>query len=221
VIGLYSPHFARRQPDHPPNLLIAGFPYYDGIPKERSALDPGLQRFLADGDPPLVFTLGSFAVHASGDFYRESLFAARALKCRAVLLAGASETKHLAGSTSTNEFLCAYALHSQLFPRAAAIIHHGGIGTTSEALRAGKPQLVVPFFGDQPDNARRLEDWGVARRLTPSEYAVERATTELGVLLRGGYAERARLKAPDFAHEDGAEVAARHIACLIERGELL
>jgi UDP:flavonoid glycosyltransferase YjiC (YdhE family) len=216
-IGLFSLHFASRQPDHPPNLLIAGFPYYDGVPKERASLDPDLQRFLAGGDPPIVFTLGTFAVRAPGDFYGDSLLAARALKRRAVLLAGASETKHLADSTSTNEYLCAYALHSQLFPQAAAIVHHGGIGTTSHALRAGKPQLVVPFFGDQPDNARRLEDLGVARTLEPSRYTVERATTELGTLLMGGYTERAQRKADDFALEDGAEVAARHIASLIER----
>ena len=57
--------------------------------------------------------------------------------------------------------VCQYAPHSTLMPRAAVTIHHGGIGSTAQALRAGKPMIVVPFSHDQPDNARRCVKLGV------------------------------------------------------------
>ena len=71
---------------------------------------------------------------------------------------------------------------SRLFPRAAAVVHHGGIGTTSLALKAAVPQLIMPMAFDQHDNARRLERLGVARSLSPRKFrgpAVARLLREL------------------------------------------
>jgi UDP:flavonoid glycosyltransferase YjiC (YdhE family) len=64
-------------------------------------------------------------------------------------------------------FTCAYTPHSLIFPRAGLIVHHGGIGTTGQALRVGKPQLVVPHMGDKPDNTRRIVVMGLAKRCPP------------------------------------------------------
>jgi rhamnosyltransferase subunit B len=87
-----------------------------------------------------------------------------------------------------------------VMPRASAIVHQGGVGTTAQALRAGRPALVVPFGQDQPDNARRAARLGVARTITRRQYRVDRLVRELSLLAKPGYAER--------AHEVGVQVAA-------------
>ncbi len=65
-----------------------------------------------------------------------------------------------------------YVPFSKVLPRAAALVHHGGIGTTAQALAAGVPQLVVPFAHDQPDNAARVRRLGVGDFLLPRRYRV-------------------------------------------------
>jgi UDP:flavonoid glycosyltransferase YjiC (YdhE family) len=114
--------------------------------------------------------------------------------------------------------VCGYVPHSLVFSRAAAIIQHGGMGTSGQALRAGKPQLVVPFFGDQPDNGGRLSRLGVARVLARKRYNAERAAAELAVLRRDpAYAERAAECAKIVAQEDGAQTVADVIEGLLQR----
>ena len=66
--------------------------------------------------------------------------------------------------------LLEFAPHSVVFPRAAVIVHQGGMGTSSQAFRAGRPMLVVPFAHDQPDNAHRLQRLGLAEILYPRQY---------------------------------------------------
>jgi UDP:flavonoid glycosyltransferase YjiC (YdhE family) len=107
-----------------------------------------------------------------------------------------------------------YAPYSEVFPRAAAIVHQGGIGTTAQALRAGIPQLVVPFGFDQPDNAARLERLGVARSIARSRYRGKSAANALRVLLaQPGYPQRARAVSRRMQAERGV-----HLACdAIER----
>jgi rhamnosyltransferase subunit B len=68
----------------------------------------------------------------------------------------------------------------------AAMVHHGGIGTTGQLLTAGVPQLVVPMSFDQPDNAYRVECLGVGRSIRPREYVAENVASELGQLLGDG-----------------------------------
>jgi UDP:flavonoid glycosyltransferase YjiC (YdhE family) len=75
-----------------------------------------------------------------------------------------------------------HAPFSKLFPRAAAVVHQGGIGSIGQLLRAGRPQLVVPFAVDQPDNALRVQRLGVAEALYPRRYAARRVTRRLGRL---------------------------------------
>jgi UDP:flavonoid glycosyltransferase YjiC (YdhE family) len=77
-----------------------------------------------------------------------------------------------------------YVPFADLLPRLAAFVHHGGIGTTSQALRAGVPQLIRPMAYDQLDNSRRAQKLGVAIELLPSRYDAERAAEALDRLLR-------------------------------------
>jgi UDP:flavonoid glycosyltransferase YjiC (YdhE family) len=219
ALGLYSDVLGGPQADHPPRTRITGFAVYDSPDGRASALAPELAAFLAAGPAPLVFTLGSLIVNNPGSFYRESVLAARRLQRRAVLLIGERTASsdgptgdaQLAAMIAGDPTVCVagYAPHSLLFPRAAAVIHQGGIGTLAQGLRSGRPQLVVPFFADQQDNAARAVRIGLARSLAPTRYTASSAGAELAALLRDpSYAERAAAVGVRLASEDGAAVAA-------------
>jgi UDP:flavonoid glycosyltransferase YjiC (YdhE family) len=92
---------------------------------------------------------------APGDFFRESAEAARRLGRRAVLLTGRDPRNQPVGELPAGVIAVPYAPHAAVFPRAAVVVHQGGIGTTGEAMRAGRPMLVVPYSHDQPDHAAR------------------------------------------------------------------
>lgn len=203
TLACWSARFAPLPPDAPPRTRVVGFPTYDrddGV----SPFPPSLERFLQEGPPPLVFTLGTFAVNASGAFFDQATEVARRLGLRAVLLTGRGEPRRDGGV-----FRCAYAPHSLLFPRARAIVHHGGIGTTGQALRAGRPQLVVPHMGDQHDHAHRVARLGVGLALRASAFGPSRAMPLIQRLLdEPRYQDAARAMGALIREEDGAETAA-------------
>src|ERR1700688_473054 len=110
---------------------------------------------------------------------------------RAVLLIG-KETRNRPASLPDGIMAFDYAPYSELFPRAAAIVHQGGAGTTAQAMRAGRPMLVVPFAYDQPDNAARVERLGIARQVSRTKYTAQRVAAELRALLEDSrYAAKA------------------------------
>jgi rhamnosyltransferase subunit B len=219
TLALYSSLLGSAQPDYPPNTTVTGFTFYDRTTDRRPALSCDLRNFLDSGPPPLVFTLGSFAVGFPGDFYRVGREAARRLHKRAVLLVGAEQVASYGSEPADADvFVADYARFSELFPHAAAIIHHGGIGTTGQALRAGKPQLIVPVLSDQFDNAARVVRLGVGRSLRQTQYQPDRVESELSMLLgEPRYATRAAATGNQVRQEDGAEVAARIVDGLLGR----
>ncbi|HEY8260884.1 MAG TPA: glycosyltransferase [Methylosinus sp.] len=208
IFGLYSPRFAPRPPDGPANMEVPGFPFYEAQDEERRGLGEPLRTFLSSGSAPIVFTLGSFAPHVSGDFYDVSIKAARALGRRAVLLAGMTDAARLSASVGPNEFVCSEAPHTDLFPFASCVVHHGGIGTTAQALRAGRPQLVVPFFGDQPDHGERVRRLRLGRALKLSSYDQENVTRALSELADDSYLRAAQDFALSIRTEHGVEAVA-------------
>jgi len=216
IFALYPPAFAPLPADAPSAAQSAGFAFYDGRDGTAGRLDPALEAFLCTGPSPLVFTLGSFAVFAPGCFYEASAEVARRLGRRAILLVGAHATDAYAGLASQSVAVAGYAPHSLLFARAAAVIQHGGMGTTAQALRAGVPQLVCPMFGDQFDNARRLRGLGVAERVPLRRYSAERASNALRRLLtRPGAAARARELVPGMTRDDGPSIIADWVAARV------
>jgi UDP:flavonoid glycosyltransferase YjiC (YdhE family) len=213
TLGLYSPQMGSAQLDFPAKSSVVGFSFYDREDPSEAADDLDLEDFLAAGPPPLVFSLGTFAIHASGEFYQQSVHAARRLGMRAVLLASKEEVARLTPQLSPEIKAYCYVPHSRLFPRAAAIIHHGGMGTAAQALRAGKPQLVVPFLFEQPDNAHRLRRLGVARSIDHRSYTAERAATEIQKLLNDPHILRQTTQVADgIAQENGGREAVRIIS---------
>lgn len=209
TLALFSRVLAEPQPDWPSRTHVTGFVFYNG---PGAALPPDLASFLDAGDPPVVFTLGSSAVGAPGAFYEESARAAQLLGVRAVLLVGPKPENRPRGPLPSTIHLAEMAPHELLFPRASAIVHHGGVGTTGQALRSGRPMVVVPYSHDQPDNAYRVRRLGVSRVLYPKQYRADTIAAELRMLLDGpSYRERAAIIARTVAAENGLEAASRAI----------
>ena len=186
VLALFSRVLAEPQPDWPPHTRITGFPFYDRRDhpgdQDGDGLSPELQNFLDAGEPPVVFTLGSSAIWVAKDFYRESIAAARALGQRALLLTG-HERNRLAEPLPSGVAAFEYAPYGELLPRARAVVHQGGVGTTGQGLRAGRPALVVPFSHDQFDNGARVARLGCGRMLARTRYNASSATRELRAIL--------------------------------------
>jgi UDP:flavonoid glycosyltransferase YjiC (YdhE family) len=171
-----------------------------------------LSKFLDAGEPPITFTLGTSAVGSAGTFYEESVKAVRALKRRAVLLVGGDARNRPRDPLPAGVMAVELAPHDALFPRSAAVVHQGGIGTTGQALRAGRPTLVVPHAHDQPDNAFRSAKTGGARVCYPTQYKAERVASDLRTLLEDpSYLELARAAAKIVSAEDGAATSAAAI----------
>jgi UDP:flavonoid glycosyltransferase YjiC (YdhE family) len=165
-----------------------------------------LARFLDTSPPPIVFTLGTALATDPGKFYETSARAARVLGRRAVLIL--MNPCNRPPSLPEGVVAFDYAPFSELFPRAAAVVHHGGIGTTGLAMRTGCPMLVMPCAWDQPDNAERAARLGVARTIPPHRYTPARVTAELHRLLNDpAYARRASAVGAQVRQEDGVQVA--------------
>lgn len=204
VLALFSPLLAQPQRDWPPNAHATGFPFLE----QKQECPPELARFLEHGEAPIVFTLGSAAVGAAGDFYSVSIEAARRLQRRAVLLVGSDPANRRLPELPGHAIAVPYAPHAAVFPRACVNVHQAGIGTTAEAMRAGRPMLAVPFSHDQPDHAYRLKKLGVARSIRRSEYSAEGAAREIDILLRdASYAARAAAVANSIRAETGTTTA--------------
>src|SRR4029077_19554874 len=120
------------------------------------------------------------AVQQAGSFYSESLAAVRHLGCRAVLLVGDNSIPE---PLPPRTAVFPYAPFSKILPRASVVVHPGGIGTTAQALAAGRPMLVVPYSYDQPDDAARVERLRVARAVSRKDYEAQRLTEEVDRLL--------------------------------------
>ena len=208
TLGLFDAALMRPQPDWPPHTRLCGTPMYDGTVADPRELQR-LTAFLAAGDAPLVFALGSSAVWMAGGFWSAAVAAAEQLGRRAILITGTSRLSTLPPSVCAFDYLP----YSKVFPHACAVVHQAGIGTLSQALRAGRPQLITPVFFDQPDNAARTVRLGVARSLPFRQVTARRLARQLRILLeRPSYAVAARELAGTLEGIDGAAVAARYLS---------
>ena len=217
-LALFSKWLADKQRDWPAQTIVTGFPWFDadgdaGLPRK-------LARFLDDGEPPLVFTLGTAVVANAGPFYHHSVAAAKLMGRRAVLLV--KNPRVLLPELPEGVVALEYAPFSLLFPRAAAIVHHGGIGTTAQAMRSGRPSLVMPCAWDQPDNAERAARLGIARTIARNRYDPQRVAAELRLLLEDpAYSQRASEMATRVRQEEGVKAACDAIESLFRNGNRL
>ena len=217
-LALFSPVFGPPQADWPTGTVATGFPLHDRG-EQGEGMSAALTAWIMSGEAPLLFTLGSSAVHGPGPFFTESVAAARRMGRRAVLLVGTHPQTRgplpqdaaplLEDAPAADVIAVAYAPHSEIMPHAAVVVHQGGIGTMAQALRSGRPMLVTPFSHDQPDNAEHAERLGVARVVTRRTYRAPVVAEVLGRLLSDpGIALAATAVGERIRAEHGAAAAA-------------
>lgn len=209
-LALFSRVLAAPQPDWPANTVVTGMCRYDRD-EQGAGMPRVLREFLDAGSAPIVFTLGSSGVYNTDGFYRAAAEAAAILGRRSVLLVG-PQPESLGAALPKDCMVIDYAPHSELMPRAAANVHHGGVGTTGNALAAGLPMVVVPFSHDQPDNAARCVRLGTARVVRRKQLSAGRLAAALREVLEDPrIAARAAEIGAIVSAEDGARTAAEAI----------
>ena len=178
VLGLFPDWFGPQQPDWPPHTKTVGFPLWDT--SSDAELPDGVRRFLDAGPPPIAFSPGS-ANKEAHQFFAAAVDACRRLSRRGILL-----TKYdhqLPRNLPDSVYHVGFVPMSQLLPRAAAVVHHGGIGSCAQAFAAGLPQIVRPMSYDQFDNSRRVVRLGVGAELSVKQFNGARVAHELTRLL--------------------------------------
>ncbi|HZD77352.1 MAG TPA: glycosyltransferase [Acidobacteriaceae bacterium] len=206
VLALFSRVLAQPQPDWPSQTMQPGFVFYDSGGGNHEIVT----EFLAAGDAPIVFTLGSTAVHNPGNFYEVSAQMAKKLGRRAILVGANAEF------SEPNVLALPYVPYSKIFPHAAILVHQGGSGTTAEAMRAGRPMLLVPYGWDQLDNGKRIERVGAGVSLSRQEYVPAMAYIALKRLLSdASFAARSAELGKRVQQEDGLTAACNAIEAIL------
>lgn len=170
TLGLFPDWYMARGRDWPASVKLVGFPIFDGAGgvEQKSS---GVDDFLKGAEPPLVFTGGS-AMKMDQHFFSEAVKVCEKLNRRGILLAQFSDQVPRNLPASVKHF--SYVPFSEIFPKAGVIVHHGGIGTVSQCLKAGRPQLVIPLAHDQFDNAYRVERLGAGKSLAARHTQAEK-----------------------------------------------
>jgi rhamnosyltransferase subunit B len=210
VLGLFPEWFGPPQADWPGQIRLTGFPLYDGRLKQ--GLPDDVRDFLEAGPPPVAVTFGTGMMHA------QRLFADAVAACemsgqRGLLLTRHPDQLPVKLPTTVRQF--PFAPFRELFPQCAAVVHHGGVGTTSQALAAGVPQLILPFAFDQPDNGVRVQELGVGEWFHPGRQCAARIAQALTRLVKRGTRDRCRDVAARFNGVDGLTRTAEEVEALV------
>ena len=221
-LALWDPVLGGPQPDWPPGTVQTGFPFHDTLGAEPPEA-PGRthwESFLESGPAPVCFTLGTSAVVDPGAFWDSAVGACRRLGLRAVLLVGRHTGAWKPVRSDPNVCVVDYAPHSEIMPRCAAIVHQGGVGTTGQALRSGRPQVVVPWSHDQPDHARRIAKAGLGVFVPRHRIGAKRFETALAQVLGDkSVVDRAKEVGELVAGRDAVAHACAVIEGLAERSD--
>jgi len=178
VIGMFPDWFGLPQADWPAQIRLVGFPMFDGEPDR--PLPPDVLNFCHAGKPPVAFTFGTGMAHPAG-LFRQAMEACDRLGAHAIFLT--KYRNQLPDALPPTLLHCDFAPFQKLFPHCAAVVHHGGIGTTAKALAAGIPQLIYPQCFDQIDNGMRVKRLSVGdclRDKPASGKKIAAALTALG-----------------------------------------
>lgn len=178
VVALFPEWYGPKRTDWPPQTVLTRFPLYDEA--DRARVPEELERFLADGPAPILFTPGSANIQARR-FFEVSLEACVRLGRRGLFVARGAGQIPPALPPQIHHF--EFVPFSRVFARCAAVVHHGGIGTVAQGLAAGVPQLVMAMSHDQPDNGYRLRRMGVGDYLYPRVFTPDRVADVLARLM--------------------------------------
>jgi UDP:flavonoid glycosyltransferase YjiC (YdhE family) len=204
VIGMFPPWYGPPQPDWLGQIRLVGFPRFDGRPGGR--LPDDLAGFCDAGAPPVAFTFGTGMLHAAG-LFRAGIEACERLGVRGILLT--RHARQLPGTLPPGVVHAEFAPFRELFPRCAAVVHHGGVGTIAEALAAGVPQMVLPVAYDQTDNAIRVERMGAGAWLNARRARGDRLADRLSRVMTNDARARCGIVAERFMGEEPLERAAQ------------
>lgn len=178
-LGLFPDWFAPPQPDWPPQTHLTGFVFYDKQNGHEST-SGRLEEFLGAGSAPIIFTPGTAMKHAN-QFFADCVKACQMLGRRGILLTQHPDQLPRELPLDFQHF--AYLPFSKILPRAVALVHHGGIGTTAQAIAAGIPQVIRPAAHDQPDNAARVERLGIGASLSPEKFNAASLAEKLNTVI--------------------------------------
>lgn len=178
VIALFPKWFGPPQPDWPVQTRLTGFPLFDE--KGLHPLPADLESFIDDGEPPVIFTPGS-AMISGHAFFEESVKALKLMNRRGILLTRFPDSIPRNLPPGIRHF--SYIPFSQILPRAAALVYHGGVGTCAQTLQAGIPHFLQPMAHDQLDTLSRVRDLGVGDGLHPHQFKAQRIAERLEPLL--------------------------------------
>jgi len=179
-LGLFPDWFAALQRDWPPQTQLTGFVYYDKQQNGNEELPEELETFLRAGSAPIIFTAGTAMKHAD-KFFLDCIEACQLFDQRGILLTQHPEQLPAELPQGIQHF--AYLPFSKILPRALALVHHGGIGTTAQAIAAGIPQVIRPMAHDQPDTAARVEKLGIGASLSPKKFNATALAEKLRILI--------------------------------------
>jgi sterol 3beta-glucosyltransferase len=172
VLYGYSPTVLPKPANWDERITVTGYWFLD----QAGTWEPpgALEQFLASGAPPISIGFGSMAGRSAKKVLPLFLEAASSSGHRVVLVAKREDVEELEMSENV---LCIESVpHDWLFPRMAAVVHHGGAGTTGAAFRAGVPQIALPFIADQHFWAQRIAELGVGPEpLKHKKLSVEQA----------------------------------------------
>jgi rhamnosyltransferase subunit B len=211
VLCMFPAWYAAPQPDWPQPLRQTDFPLWNHA--SHPSLDASVEAFLCAGDRPIVFTPGSANLHGR-DFFRTAVNTCRRLGRRAILLS--EFPQQIPQPLPADIAYFPYVPLDQLLPRCAAFVHHGGIGSTSQALLAGIPQVIMPLAHDQFDNARRVRRLEVGSRLAVRHFTPGRLIPLLTYLLDSDSVQlQCRNAAARLAMRDGLTRSAAAVEELV------
>jgi sterol 3beta-glucosyltransferase len=213
-VHLFSEAIQPRPADWPTWATVAGFCFLDSPRGWKPPAD--LARFLDAGPPPVYVGFGSMTGRDPESLARLAVEAVRKAGQRAVLVSGWGG---LGGAQSGDDvFLAADVPHDWLFPRCAALVHHGGVGTLAAGLRAGRPTVVTSFFGDQPYWGRRVEALGVGKTIQRRDLTSDRLAAAITTAVSDERIRRAAgLIGERLRAEDGLVRAVEQVTSHIDR----
>jgi rhamnosyltransferase subunit B len=211
ILGFFPPWFGPPQADWPSQLELFDFPMFDGRPE--GDLPQDVEQFCRAGPPPVAFTFGTGMAQPAKQF-RAAMDTCQILGLRGIFLT--KYNQQLPSPLPPSIMHARFAPFQKLFPHCAAVVHHGGIGTSAKAMAAGIPQLACPICFDQFDNGARLRNLGVGDSLSPIKLTGKLFAKSLSRLLTPVTAARCREIAARFTNSDGLNRAAERVEQFVQ-----
>lgn len=178
VICLFPKWFAKPQSDWKDNVIFTDFPLYDN--NENEKLSKEILDFLQSDTPIVGFSAGT-ATATAQDFFKVSIEVSKKLGIKAILLTHFNE--QIPKNLPKNIVHINYAPFSQLLPKLSLFVHHGGIGSISQTLKAGIPQIIRPVAFDQFDNSIRTVNLGIATEILVKDYNVKNVSNTIDEII--------------------------------------